>query len=99
MPHDREGRLIEVGDIIKVKPLNIKRPLVVGPVFSIHSEGQYCTGQVMVPVLGGMSPDYFNAADAELVLKADGTNPIPPEVVKAFASMETDVKPTCGLRS
>lgn len=98
MPHDKEGRLIEVGDIIKVKPLNIKKLLIVGPVVSIHSTGQYCTGQVMVPVLGGSLSDYFNAADAELILKKDGSEPIAPELKKALEKMEEDADraPVCG---
>lgn len=78
MPHDKQNRLIEVGDVIKTEALNLKR-VVVGPVQNIHSEGQICTGQVLCPVIGGMVPDYFNAKDAEIILKKDGSEPSAPD--------------------
>jgi hypothetical protein len=76
--------LIEVGDTIKV-PKNGDKAVVVGPVCVIHSDSQMCTGKVMYFVLGGTEQDYFNAKDAEIILKRSGAEPNdgPPSTVPA----------------
>lgn len=77
MPHDNHGRLIEVGDIIKVEPSNLyPRRKVVGAVVSISGESQHCTGHVRYFEWGGSERDYFDAESAEIVLKADGSEPL-----------------------
>lgn len=82
MPHDRHGRLLEAGDFIKTPILNQvdhgKRQ-VVGHIKNITTS-QQCSGQVVFPVMGGQAQDYFNAADAELLMKADGSDPLPASV-------------------
>jgi len=75
MPHDIKGRKIDLGDVIKVEAMNTK-PLrkVVGTVVEM-TENQSCTGQVQFQEMGGMNKDYFNASEAELILKANGDEP------------------------
>jgi hypothetical protein len=84
MPHDKNGKLISRGDIIKVpvydqalppKGLTTGARMVVGVVRFI-CESQSCTGMVRVMSEVGEVTPYFNASDAELILKADGTEPV-----------------------
>jgi len=79
MPHDRYGRLLEPGDVVKATPYN-QHPQrkYVGPIVEMRSDaGQSCTGQMQFVPQGGIAAvtDYFGAEEAELVLKADGTEP------------------------
>ena len=74
MPHDKHGRLISVGDTVKT-PVEYPNRVVVGPIMNI-SESDTCSGQVKHPVLGGMAETMFNAKDSELVLMADGSEPV-----------------------
>ena len=52
MPHDKNGKLIEVGDTIITRPYNQHNynkgedRLFVGTVVDIHSQEQSCTGQI-----------------------------------------------------
>lgn len=79
MPHDAKGRKIEVGDVIKTRPVNFPgTPLVVGPIVKIRANEQHCTGEVRWIGAGQLDQDYFDAANSELVLKADGTEPKEP---------------------
>jgi hypothetical protein len=73
MPHDKHGRLIEVGDVVKAHGLSARRA-VVGTVSNITAS-QKCSGQILYPILGTMERDYFNADEAEIVLKKDGSEP------------------------
>lgn len=75
MPHDAQGRKIEVGDWIKVAPLNFPGHKIVGRVAKIRAAEQTCTGEVRWQGLGQIDQDYFDADASELVLKADGTDP------------------------
>lgn len=71
MPHDIKGRLIQLGDVIKVKPVNTPKT-VIGVVASM-TDNEFCTGQVRWIGLGKLDEDYFGAQESELILKADGT--------------------------
>ena len=76
MPHDARGRLIEIGDTIKTKPLNFPEEFVCGRVVKMHSpNSQVCTGEVRFIGAGQLDQDYFNAGDSLLILKADGSQP------------------------
>lgn len=74
MPHDKKGRLIEIGDVVKAKKINCPQKPVVSTVITI-SESETCSGLVRYLGTGQLEQDYFNAKDAELVLKADGSEP------------------------
>lgn len=81
MPHDLKGRKIEFGDWIKAPPYNYaekrvgdKNAPVVGRVVQMR-EGQTCSGDFIWHSLEGTRRDAFGAADAEIVLKADGSEP------------------------
>lgn len=89
MPHDSKGRLIEIGDWVKAPPYNYGekregsaqgsnfgkfRP-VVGRVVAMR-EGQTCSGDfTFLTQFKGNQTDAFGADEAELVLKADGSEP------------------------
>ncbi len=75
MPHDKNGQLIEIGDFIKTTPYNQHGPRpVVGRVAELKEEAA-CSGKVVWPAIGELKADYFGAAESELVLKCDGTDP------------------------
>ena len=75
MPHDILGRLIEVGDYVKTKPYNYSKVPVVGRVVEMR-QGQTCSGDlVFITQFEGNKRDAFGADEAELILKADGSNP------------------------
>ncbi len=86
MPHDARGRLIELGDYVKVKPINKPEKFVVGRVAQIR-EGQFCSGDVrwcggddewhrgLGAVIGKIEDDAFDAASALIIVKADGSEP------------------------
>lgn len=88
MPHDRKGRPIEFGDWVKAPPYNYaerRAPSdaansvgqafpVVGRVVQMR-EGQACSGDFIWQSLEGLRRDAFGAGEAEIVLKADGTEP------------------------
>lgn len=78
MPHDKKGRLIELGDVIKVPAMGFNNRVFVGPVVVINAS-QQCTGQVLCLVPGAIEKSYFNASDAELILKHDGREPERPK--------------------
>lgn len=88
MPHDNKGRKIEFGDWVKAPPYNYheRRAMsdqpggvgkafpVVGRVVQIR-EGQSCSGDFVWQSIEGLRRDAFGAAEAEIVLKFDGTEP------------------------
>ncbi len=75
MPHDIKGRLIEVGDFVKTKPYNYSKVKVVGRVVEMR-EGQTCSGDlVFLSQYDGSKRDAFGADEAELILKANGSEP------------------------
>lgn len=79
MPHDKKGRLIEVGDVIIAKPYNYSRKREAGVVVRMR-EGQTCSGDfVFQRPFEAPIADAFGAEDAELVLKADGSEPEAPK--------------------
>lgn len=71
MPHDAKGRLIELGDYVKAKPLNHSEEFVAGRVVRLRT-GQICSGDVRWCGIGQNEEDAFDAADATLIAKADG---------------------------
>lgn len=78
MPHDIHGRKIEVGDYVKARPYNYNSGKKVVGVVTVMREGQSCSGDVCWPCIGGTKNDAFGAEEAEIVLKADGSNPEAP---------------------
>lgn len=78
MPHDKKGRLIEVGDVVKAQPYNYNDgKTAVGTVVAIRC-GQSCSGDfAFLKPYEGIKVDAFGADDAELILKADGSEPAP----------------------
>jgi hypothetical protein len=82
MPHDKNGRLIELGDVIKAPAMGFNNRVFVGPVVSINAS-QQCTGQVLCLVPGVIEKSYFNADEAELILKHDGREPEGPPTAEA----------------
>jgi len=83
MPHDKNGRLIELGDTIKVPAMGFNNRVFVGPVVSINAS-QKCTGQMLCAVVGMFEKSYFNADEAEIILKHNGSEPNdgPPSTVE-----------------
>lgn len=85
MPHDKHGRKIEVGDVIKARPYNYGggKPAV-GRVV-VMREGQHCSGDAAffcsyaTPYNTFPVVDAFGADEAELVMKADGSEPEAPK--------------------
>ncbi len=88
MPHDKFGRKIDRGDIVKVEVYDQSLPpagevpdgVPVGPrkvvgVVRYITPSDTCSGQLRVMSDVGEVMPYFNAKDAEIVLKADGTEP------------------------
>jgi len=76
MPHDKLGRKLSRGDVVKAPGLNQQGRIVVGPVGSL-SESDTCTGSIRFVGLGQVEQDYFNAKDSELIAMADGSEPAP----------------------
>lgn len=70
MPHDKNGTLLEIGDVIKAPAMNRGNPanMEVGRILQT-SESQTCTGRFAFIAYEGILTDYFNANDAELVMK------------------------------
>jgi len=91
MPHDKHGRLIQVGDVVKAKPYNYGGGAeAVGRVV-VMREGQTCSGDAAFftrtydPAGAPLHPckilptiDAFGAEEAEIILKADGSLPETP---------------------
>ena len=78
MPHDRKGRLIEVGDFIKAPSHLTPKQQSVGVVHCIR-DGQACSGDAVFPtVFQGPISHYFDADKVEIVLKANGSDPAEP---------------------
>lgn len=74
MPHDRNGALLEVGDVIKVRAMNEKPygAIEVGRIIEM-SESQSCSGRfAFIAKYAGVKLDYFNASEALLVMKNGG---------------------------
>ena len=69
-------QLVNGGRRRSAMPETIAIPLL-GTVASIQAESQQCTGQVAYLAPGLVEKDYFNADDAELLLKGDGSEPAP----------------------
>lgn len=88
MPHDKHGRKIERGDVVKAPGSNQSGRIIVGPVVSM-SESQSCTGQIRFVGVGQLESDYFNASDSEIVVKADGTLPAVPVAESSAPPSET----------
>jgi hypothetical protein len=90
MPHDMKGRSIEFGDWVKARPYNYaerRSPTVGGQIGKAYPvvgrvvqmrEGQSCSGDFIWQSLDGMRRDAFGADEAEIVLKADGSEPSAP---------------------
>lgn len=84
MPHDRKGVPIEFGDWVKAIPYNYaernfsdgKAAPVIGRVVQMR-EGQSCSGDILWPSIDGNRRDAFGADEAEVILKADGSEPKP----------------------
>lgn len=75
MPHDIHGRKIEIGDFVKAKPYNYSKKKEVGVVVRMR-EGQQCSGDfVFLRPFEAPVSDAFGADEAEIVLKADGSEP------------------------
>jgi len=79
MPHDQEGRLIEVGDVISAIPYNHPpnhpNKNLCGLVIEIRADEQNCTGQCLFMYdntskkEGEVFQDYFGAEDAHVISK------------------------------
>jgi hypothetical protein len=85
MPHDRKGRLVEVGDHIKfnhserydyARQAWDTRPTI-GRVTTVMPGSESCNVQVvhLLPGYWPIKPETLTAKDTELVLKADGSEP------------------------
>jgi hypothetical protein len=77
--HDIKGRLIEVGDVVKVPNVYLggaPRP-VIGHVSSCSPGAETCNGMICVPQFGGTMFYTFTATESELLLKANGSEPGP----------------------
>ena len=79
MPHDKNGSLIEPGDIIKTPALNPHshgcRGFIVGPVLTVNEGDQSCSGRLaFITQYAGIQTDYFHAGDAEIIHKQSKEN-------------------------
>lgn len=80
MAFDRKGRKIELGDVIKTEPYsNAGGRTVVGVVIFLPSQtAQICTGEIQwQDQWRGLVREAFDAVEAEIILKHDGTEPAP----------------------
>lgn len=80
MPHDKYGRLVEVGDWVKGKPYNT-RHRIVGVITFLNPEREACNAEVaFLTPWEGVKKDYCETRQMDLVMKADGSDPlsIPP---------------------
>lgn len=79
MPHDRNGRLLEIGDYVKVKPYNASSVPVIGRITRlIVNESRTCDASVaFITPFEGVRTDYCGTVEMDLVLKADGSDPSP----------------------
>lgn len=84
MPHDRKGRLLEVGDVIITEPFNqssynsAEPREYAGSIVEMNAHDcQDCTGQIRFTLPGTKSEevDYFAAGKSDLILKHDGSRP------------------------
>lgn len=78
MPHDKKGRLIEIGDHVKFKTwAEGAERLRVGRVFSVSPGSETCNASVvhLQPGYWPIAQACVTAKDCELVLKADGSEP------------------------
>lgn len=80
MPHDKKGRLVEVGDHVKFKTWDGAHKLSVGRVFSVNPGSDTCNVSVvhLTPGYWPISQAAVTARETELVLKADGSEPFEP---------------------
>ena len=81
MPHDKKGRLVEVGDFVKVKPFNTPQTIV-GRVSSVTPGTEACNARVEFQWQLGddshrsLKEDYTECRAMEIVLKGDGSEPV-----------------------
>lgn len=75
MPHDAQGRLIEVGDTIRYQLWEDDHAWRIGVVSEVRPGSQACSGDFRWAVIGGTDRASFDAERAELLLKADGSLP------------------------
>jgi len=78
MPHDKKGRLVEVGDHVKFKSwADGAERLSVGRVFSVSPGSETCNVSVvhLNPGYWPISQACVTAKETEVVLKADGSEP------------------------
>lgn len=78
MPHDKKGRLLEVGDHVKFKTWDGAHKLSVGRVFSVSPGSETCNVSVvhLQPGYWPIAQACVTAKETELVLKADGSEPM-----------------------
>jgi hypothetical protein len=73
MPHDTKGRLIQVGDYVKA-PYGAAK--AIGRVSHVWEGSSTCNLQIGVTTpYAGIQGTTVTAAECELVLKADGSEP------------------------
>jgi hypothetical protein len=79
MPHDRKGRLIEIGDHLKFKSYGAEA-FSVGRVFSVSPGSETCNVSVvhLQPSYWPIAQACVTARETELVLKNDGSEPFEP---------------------
>lgn len=78
MPHDKTGRKIDLGDVVKVVTHNHKLRIgyatqeIIGTVIELH-ERDTCNGKVAwVDIDNNKKEDYFDIYNSKLVWKRDG---------------------------
>jgi hypothetical protein len=77
--HDRHGRPIEVGDHVKFPTSGGENPReAIGRVDQLYPGTTTCNLYVAVLRFGRVENTSATAAQCELLLKADGTEPPPP---------------------
>lgn len=74
--HDVKGRKLEVGDIVKVGEMDLRLPKRVGTVIQIFPAAETCNYRAVVGVPGGIEHVTATAHRAEIVLKANGYEPV-----------------------
>lgn len=80
MPHDIKGRLIEVGDTLKVPKGWGETKKAVGIVNTVHPGSDTCNVTTShISEYCGIEQKTSNAGECELVLKADGSEPVEPQ--------------------
>lgn len=96
MPHDKKGRLVEVGDHLKFDVSETYRPATsswdkrptIGRVVSVHPGSVTCNVQVvhLAPGYYPIKTETISAAETEIALKADGSEPAAPAADQADGS-------------